>query len=782
MSEKKERRPILYNGQIYSEPITKGGGGGEKAMKFTFEEARDAILKDISQTKSVLRQMPSTSRLPNEVVLSLTMLPDFTAKSYYPDTLFDLETERFGLKEIGSRIYREEKTVIVDSEEVIESTTSKMFFVRATEESLESFEKFLNNHTSTHTKKFQNDIRKLSSFGFLQADEQIVGLPEGWDHGRLEAVLHPFDLDSNITLEHFLNKIREAGANDNEIRYKQYSTGVTFVSFSGNSQMLESISGYNPLRTVHPLKMRELPDFSRGTLVNGGPVEPVFTVKPSTVVGVIDGGVHPNNPFLMNYTESEFPVAGNPVASLLDHGTQVTGAVLYGPLNKYANSTVLQEPQISVKSFGVLTDAGGADPELYDIIDAIEVIIPNNPDISVYNLSLGPKGPILDDSISRFTYACDLLSYQHGVLFCVAVGNDGDMPGYDRIQSPSDAVNCLGIGAYSKVDGIYSRAYYSSIGPGREGSKMKPDLMAFGGCNQNPIHLISNESGKRVWNLGTSFASPIVAGIAGRLIGESNNVINSLTAKTLLIHSALEKTNGHNVHMGHGIIPDDFERITTCGENSYTLIYRGEIETSKYAEFLIPWENIQQGKVKFQWTAAVLTDVDHLSSDDYTSSAIEVAFYPNRNKFLFKNATGNPLDGITKKSEIVDIALDPERAEYLSENGWERGAFPQTGSVESQYKKEAELRADLKWDSLDTKEVSKFAKNISEPTFHIHALGRGSRNSGAKVKFALVLTVTTSSAEIDLYDTILNKYSALIPLQLMTEVQNKFQTKSENKL
>lgn len=771
MSERKERRPILYNGQIYSEPIVKKSGGGDKAMKFTFEEARNAILKDINDTKSVIRQMPSSSRLPNEVVLSLTMQSDFTAKSYYPDSLFDLEAERFGLKEVGSRICREEKTVTIDSEEVVTSTVSKMFFVRATEESLESFEKFLNNPTSTHTKKFQNDIRKLSSFGLLPPDEQVVGLPVGWDHGRLEAVLHPFDLDNNISLEHFLNKIREAGAKDSEIRYKQYPSGVTFVSFSGNAQMLESISGYNPLRTVHPLKMRELPDFSRGTLVNGGPVPPVFTAKPSIVVGVIDGGTHPNNPFLMNYTESVFSVSGNTIPSLLDHGTQVSGAVLYGALNQYPNAAVLPEPPVSVKSFGVLTDAIGSDPELYDVIDAIENIVPSNPDISVYNLSLGPKGPIFDDSISRFTYACDLLSNQYGILFCVAVGNDGDSPGYDRIQSPSDSVNCLGIGAYTKNDGVSSRAFYSSVGPGREGSKMKPDLMAFGGCDRNPIHLISNEPGKRVWSLGTSFASPIVAGIAGRLIGESNNVINSLTAKTLLIHSALEKTNGHTVEMGHGIVPDDFESITTCSENSYTLIYRGEIETGKYAEFLIPWENIQQGKVKFQWTAAVLTDVDHLSSDDYTSSAVEVAFYPNRNRYSFENVNRQPLDGVNKKTEIVDVAADPERATYLLENGWKQSGFPKSDPVDLQFKTEAELRADLKWDSLDTREVSKHAKNISEPTFHVHALGRGSRNSGAKVKFALVLTVTTPGAEIDLYDTILNKYSALIPLQLKTEAQ-----------
>ena len=55
---------------------------------------------------------------------------------------------------------------------------------------------------------------------------------------------------------------------------------------------------------------------------------------------------------------------------------------------------------------------------------------------------------------------------------------------------------------------------------------MKPDIMAFGGCDQHPIHLISPKVGNKVWSQGTSFASPIAASLAGRLVGESNNTID----------------------------------------------------------------------------------------------------------------------------------------------------------------------------------------------------------------------------------------------------------------
>ena len=69
-------------------------------MKFTFEEAKEFVLEDVAKAKSSLRNMESSQRLPNEVVVGLVMQPEFSAKSYYPDSLFDLDAEKFGLKEI----------------------------------------------------------------------------------------------------------------------------------------------------------------------------------------------------------------------------------------------------------------------------------------------------------------------------------------------------------------------------------------------------------------------------------------------------------------------------------------------------------------------------------------------------------------------------------------------------------------------------------------------------------------------------------------------------------
>ena len=777
--DNKNRKPILYNGQIYSKPIAKSLGGGEKVMPFTYDEARDFVLKDIAKTRHVLNKLPKSSRLPNEVVLSLKLQPEFAAKSYYPENLFDLGSKKFGIKEIGSRVLRDtQQGLDKDGDEIFSTRFSKMFFIRATENSLVKLENELNKSTNRITKGFKTDIRKISSLGILPEIEQIQGISKEWTRGRLEAVLHPFDVDRNLTINHFMDLINDSGVELDNVKYKQYESGVTFISFTGDRNVLASISGYNPLRTVHPLQLRDLPTVNRGFSMSGGFTAPIFTKKPTTVVGVIDGGLDTTNPFVQNYTDYEFSVSGTPIDELIEHGTQVTGAVLYGPLNQFSTGSVLPEPLVSVKNFGVLSSTSDL-PDLYDAIDAIEKIVPANNNIDVYNLSVGPKGPIFDDSISRFTYACDKLSYDYNKLFCVAVGNDGNIPGYDRIQSPSDAVNCLAIGAFTTKDGSKIKTPYSSIGPGREGCKMKPDISAFGGCSNHPIHLISSNINEKTLSAGTSFASPIVSSVAARLIGESESTIDPLIAKALLVHSSLSNEgDGHSKEMGHGTLSSEMNDIVTCDDKSYTLIYRGEVEQGKYAEFLIPWdESIIQGKAHFKWTVAVLTEVDQLSSDDYTSSSVEVTFYPNRNKFMFTNTNGGPIDaGVYKKSEVVDVVLDSSRAQYLIDNGWTQSKFPKTDSPTASYKKEAELRDDLKWDSLDTREFKKMAKGINEPSFHIHALGRGNRSSKKKVKFALIFSVKTPKAEVDIYANILNKYNALIPIQMKLETEVNIQT------
>lgn len=746
-----ERRPILYKGEIYTKAITKRLGGSSKDPGISFEVAKTKVLSDIALTREKLQNIPASKKLTNEFVVCLRMSPEFSAKSYYPEDLFSAVSTNGQVEEIGSRIWREEDGGIEE--------TGKLFFLRTTSRGLDELEEKINRDETSVTKGFAYDIRKIKSLDTLESDEQILGIPSDWTEGRLEAVLHPFHQDKEEALSNFLGLLKNSNVDLNRVKYKQYESGVTFVSLYGTRETISKVSEYNPLRTLHTMELRDLPTISRGGSLSGGPA-PAQGPKSDVVVGVFDGGVRDDSPYLQGFVDNTDLSQASSDADCTNHGTQVAGAVLFGAINSYSTGDTLPIPKVSVKSFRVLPLKDANDPDLYEIIDEIEDTVPRYPDIKVWNLSLGPRGPIVDDLISRFTFACDLLSAKLNVLFTVAVGNDGRLSGNaGRIQSPSDMANGLGIGAYTKKDGKPVRAPYSCRGPGREGNKLKPDLLAFGGCEQHPIHLVAHNLNEKTWNLGTSFSSPIVAGYAGELIGHSDGAIDPLVARALLIHSANSDDKKHNNEIGHGILAETVDEIVTCKSNSYTLIYKGELLPKKYAEFAIPWDDsINRGKVNFRWTIAISTAIDPQSPDDYTASSVEMSLYPNSKKYRFTKT------GEGKK--ILDLRTQSAEADALVSNGWKQSEFPVPDSAPAPYAPEDELRADLKWDSIDTRTLGKKIENIDNPFFHIHAFERGNRYKNRKIRFAVILTVESSEEEIDVYSKIINKYDALVPIKI----------------
>jgi hypothetical protein len=767
------RRPILYRGENYSIPIAKGGRRRLPEPKISYAEARSHLLNNIRETAEKLRSVPSTMKLPNETIVCLRMQPEFSAKSYYPASLFSAFDEIDGMQEVGSRLWRpqtDEPTIKKgdNKEDALPNKAGKLLFVRTTEDALEKFQNKLNSAESLLSKNFTRDIRKLSGMDLLTNDEQILGFDDEWSGGKIEAILHPFAIDQELAFAHFIDLLKKQDIDPNELKYRQYEGGVTFLSINGNRDLLSAMQGYNPLRMVHPLSIRDLPSLVRGNISPGLPTAPTFTQRPSTILGVLDGGIDAAGEHIKNYVEAIDAVADAPLPEGIEHGTRVSSAALYGPLNFYNNNDTLPEPQVFVRSFRVLSSKNIADRELYESIDAIEELVPKNPDINVYNLSFGPGGPILDDVISRFTFALDLLQVRYKILFCTAVGNDGELVGYDRIQSPSDMVNGLAIGAYTISGNDRIRAPYSCIGPGREGNKLKPDLLGFGGCDKTPIQLIPTTAGHRAYTKGTSFSSPIIASAAARLIDKSNSAIDATVARALLVHSTLEKTKKkHCFEMGHGTLPDNLSDVAICPDKSYTLIYQGEIEPSKYGEFQIPWPaDLKKGNVTFRWTLAVLTGVDPQSPDDYTSSTIEVAFYPNSKVYGFTKAGHSPkyLNIDERSSEVAALETD----------GWKRSAYPKTASKSSGFSTEHELRADLKWDSVDTREISKRASTINYPVFHLHALNRaGARAQSNKVRFALILSVEAPKANVDIYTKVRSEYTALLPIKMDLPVEVK---------
>lgn len=112
----------------------------------------------------------------------------------------------------------------------------------------------------------------------------------------------------------------------------------------------------------------------------------------------------------------------------------------------------------------------------------------------------------LDGQKSFISRAASLLAHK-GIILVNSAGNDG-MGQWKKINVPADAFDIITVGAVSQ-DSV--NAAFSSIGPTADG-RVKPDVMTYG-C---PAHVVSAR-GWIIPDVGTSFATPIVAGLVACL-------------------------------------------------------------------------------------------------------------------------------------------------------------------------------------------------------------------------------------------------------------------------
>jgi len=175
--------------------------------------------------------------------------------------------------------------------------------------------------------------------------------------------------------------------------------------------------------------------------------------------------------------------------------------------------------------------------------------------VNVFSVSLGyasfdnsswslDKTTDLDGQTTRVSRAATIAA-RKGMLVCVAAGNDGTSA-WRTISAPADADSVLTIGAVG-TDSVVGG--FSSYGPSSDG-RIKPEVCAVG-VQTTLIH----PNGTVVTSNGTSFATPLLAGLAASLWSALPNE-NAMQIRERIIRSAhrYEHPDRSN-HIGYGI-PD----------------------------------------------------------------------------------------------------------------------------------------------------------------------------------------------------------------------------------
>ena len=163
----------------------------------------------------------------------------------------------------------------------------------------------------------------------------------------------------------------------------------------------------------------------------------------------------------------------------------------------------------------------------------------------------------LDGNTTLSAIAADLAA-KKGMMPVVAAGNEGTSA-WHYIITPGDADSVMTVGA---VDTLAAIASFSSYGPSSDG-QIKPDLAATG---RNAV-VASPFTGLPVFSNGTSFATPILAGLTISL-WQAFPEFNNMTVLDAMRRSATKFTTPDD-RVGYGI-PDMKKAFTILLKKSYT--------------------------------------------------------------------------------------------------------------------------------------------------------------------------------------------------------------------
>ena len=151
----------------------------------------------------------------------------------------------------------------------------------------------------------------------------------------------------------------------------------------------------------------------------------------------------------------------------------------------------------------------------------------------------------LDGKTTRASRAAHIAA-RKGMLVCAAAGNDGDKM-WERLSVPADADSILTVGAVD-VQGVIGS--FSSHGPSAD-NRVKPDVCAVG-VNAT----VMDTNSEIVYRHGTSFATPLIAGLAATLWSALPDE-NAMKIRELIIRSADRYQNPDARQYGYGI-PDAY--------------------------------------------------------------------------------------------------------------------------------------------------------------------------------------------------------------------------------
>lgn len=716
---------ILGRGENLTLPVGYQNRDGRSDPPYTWAQQKSYLKSLLVAQADYMSTLPKEVCPGDQAVSIMTLHPQYLSRSAFPEKLL----KEFDLRLIGSKPVRVRPRSGRGSDNDMGAASTAIFVAgtRGAFKRLSSGIDQVDGHEEEN--KILLDFLKFEDVSALKPSDRLMGEISPKKAEPLEIVVHfdSFDFEWESDFIEFAKKSGVTIDSD-----KNYQTrGLLFFPGEGDLKSAERLAQFSFVRAIRPMpKFRILEEPAVLRSANHAahvflPAEPA--IDPDCTVAVFDGGLRDDHPFGLWARAIEPDTAdniGDPIGGLQDHGTAVTSAVLFG----HVESGHQPRPYCSVDHYRVLGTQTN-DRSLYSVMLYVDRVLSQS-NYSFATFSFGPYEVAGDDHVTAWTAMLDDHLSSSDLFATVAVGNDGHLPWPQcRIMVPSDSVNAIAVGATDRQGSGWQRAPYSSIGPGRHPGTVKPDVMHFGGVDDNPFRFVF-PGPVIAEDTGTSYATPAVMRVAAGLRAYFGSALSPLAIRALLLHCA-SPAEHHRDEVGWGAIPEELSDIAVCPDGAVRVLYQGKLKAGKVLRAAIPLPSGQlSGDFSITATFCYTCTTDPHTPGDYTRAGLEVTFRPHALKF----------------------DKDPQ--------------FPKPFSFFKRHERsrEQELRIDAhKWETVLHNNVNKRASSLHEPVFDIHYLARrpgdpNSPNDAAQLAYALVVTVH-SKTHRDLYDKVLARYA-----------------------
>lgn len=770
---KNNRRSLFVNGEALSIAISPpASGGGAKFHPRTLSEAREILAPQIKLVVQSVSAIPSELRDDKRVYIEAKLLPNYISASDFPSSLL----AEVHATPVGSRAATAVRTTA--KKEVEEGTRRLILAIE--DDGLREFSEIISDTRET-------SIETPASNDLVKIDEIAISKPSAiaFDTNGItetfEAVLHPAVLGNGElgpATQQTLHKLATLVASFGGELVESYLRNVeslTFVPLRLPSEAIDAVEEFNPLRALR--RMPLLRPISADSMIRSATYAPPPVIprpiSDEPKVAVFDGGV------LWNEMSSPyFPVTIQdltneaPVETAVMHGAGVTGAALYGLL---VSPGSLPQPMLPLDSYRIIPSQE-PDPAyaVYWVLDRVKEVVSNR-DYGIINLSYGPRVPVEGDAEpDRWTSELDRLSFERNCLFVVAVGNDGECDsasGLNRVQPPSDMANGLSVGASTSAapESNWRRASYSCVGPGRQGNRIQPTGVQFGGEPLRPFPLLS-ETGELIYWWGTSFAAPLTVHALSELATVLPTV-NPSILRTFAVHFAerpARRSGIEDTEIGYGRLPISFIDELLCSPDEFHVLYTADIRRGQQLGYQIPIPRNFSGRLRGKLTLVYATPVDPTQPTEYTLAALQPVLRPHSLMYFFY-----PPDDIDEKPKILDITGND--ATMLLEASWTSGTAPAAKNLTYRRGRgEAELRDAGKWETIRQAGFILEAGACYNPSIEISYLARRAGmldRRASSVPFAMLLSFRDPDRSGVLYDVTAENFPVLTPLQLDVPIQ-----------